>query len=159
MGGPIAWLTATRVPSVVRSLALVFTSPVGHIQAPRIACRPCTKRGHTCWPTPLISQTAWMMTRVDQRVYAARSRPGDTTAHTEEESTGSRLESKITYLREASETMATKRNHSEATGLGWPREAFRSVKCATVVIHAAKEQFFALQHAEVLKMRRKRRRW
>ena len=71
---------------------------------------------------------------------------------TDAEREESRRESETTYNREKeSGTLWTKHNHSDASGVRWPRELLKKVKCPTVVIHAAKDQLFPIQHAEALR--------
>ncbi|KAG4216829.1 hypothetical protein PC116_g34690 [Phytophthora cactorum] len=54
----------------------------------------------------------------------------------------------ITYHREReSGTMWTKTNHSDASGVRWPREALKLVKCPTVVIRGA----ISVEHAKALR--------
>jgi pimeloyl-ACP methyl ester carboxylesterase len=71
---------------------------------------------------------------------------------TEAERAESRRECEITYCREKeSGTMWTKFNHSDASGVRWPRELLKQIRCPTVVVHAAKDQIFPLKHAEALR--------
>ena len=71
---------------------------------------------------------------------------------TEEERAESRRESEETYHREKdSWTLWSKANQAGASGRRWPREELKRVACPTVVIHAVKDQFFPLQHAEAMR--------
>lgn len=152
MGGPLAWMAASRLPDTVQSLALAVTSPVGRIQDPSDDLPLMRIEGQ--WllgeafdpPEDLGDDAGWirMYTRLD---LALATRPP-----TEEERAESRRESEVTYRREKeSGTMWTKANHSAAAGVRWPRELLKQVRCPTVVIHAAKDQLFPLAHAEALR--------
>jgi pimeloyl-ACP methyl ester carboxylesterase len=71
---------------------------------------------------------------------------------TEAEREESRRESEITYYREKeSGTMWTRYNHSDASGVRWPRELLQQITCPTVIIHAAKDQIFPLEHGKALR--------
>lgn len=152
MGGPIAWLTASRLPKVVQSLALIFTSPVGRIQTPADNLPPTHREGTYLMaeafdlPDDPDDDEGWINSYT-QLALALATQPS-----TDEEKAEKRRESEVTYRREKeSGTMATKGNHSGAGGVRWPREALGLVKAPTVVIHAAKDQFFPVEHAEALR--------
>jgi len=152
LGGPISWLTASRLPNVVRSPALVVTSPVGRIQNPTDNLPPLYQEGSYLLgdafspPNDLDDDEGWINAYMRLDLALATQPP------TEEERAESRSESEITYRREKeSGTMWTKTNHSDAAGVRWPREALKHVMCPTVVIHAAKDQIFPLEHAEALR--------
>ncbi|PTB37380.1 hypothetical protein M441DRAFT_61329 [Trichoderma asperellum CBS 433.97] len=152
LGGPLAWQTASRLPGVVRSLALVFTSPVGRQQLPSDDLPQVNLEGQ--WllaeayeiPDDRDDDEGWIESymRLD---LALATRPP-----TEEEKAESRRDCEITYYREKeSGTMWTKYNHSDASGVRWPRELLKHIRCPTVIIHAAKDQIFPLKHAEALR--------
>ncbi|KAK6953591.1 hypothetical protein Daesc_005896 [Daldinia eschscholtzii] len=152
MGGPVAWLTATRLPDIVESLALIFTSPVGRIQNETDKLPPMQMEGHYLLaeaydpPTDRDDHEGWI------KNYAAMSLALATQPPTEEERAEARRIAEITYHREReSGTMWTKTNHSDASGVRWPREALKLVKCPTVVIHGAKDQLFSVEHATALR--------
>ena len=152
MGGPIAWLTAGRLPEVVRSLALIFTSPVGRIQTAADKLPSPHREG-----TYLLADAYDIPDDVDDDngwidLYTRLALALATQPSTEEEKAEKRRESEVTYRREKKNgTMASKANHSAAGCVRWPREALAMVKAPTVVIHAAKDQFFPLAHAEALR--------
>ncbi|KAL6786717.1 alpha/beta-hydrolase [Trichoderma sp. SZMC 28012] len=138
LGGTLAWQTASRLPDVVRSLALVLTSPVGRQQIPSDNLPRV--------PDDRDDDEGWIESYMRLDLALATQPP------TEEEQAESRRESEITYHREKeSGTMWTKYNHSDASGVRWPRELLKQIRCPTVVIHAAKDQIFPLKHAEALR--------
>ncbi|KAI1084751.1 alpha/beta-hydrolase [Whalleya microplaca] len=152
MGGPISWLTASRLPDRVRSLTLFVTSPVGRIQNPTDGLPPVHIEGQ--WllgeafglPDDLDDDEGWINSYMRMDLALATKPP------TEGERADSRSESEITYHREKeSGTLWTKTNQSDASGVRWPREALKDVICPTVVIHAAKDQIFPVEHAEALR--------
>ena len=152
LGGPISWLAASRLPSIVSSLALFVTSPVGRNQnatdnLPLLHYEGQYLLGEAFdLPDDLDDDEGWIntYTRLD---LALSSKPP-----TEAERAESRRESEITYRREKqSGTMWTKNNHSDASGARWPREALAHITCPTVVVHAAKDQIFPREHAEALR--------
>lgn len=152
LGGPVAWLAASRLPNTIRSLALVFTSPVGQVQVPADGLPLLHQEGSYLMadayelPDDMEDDEGWIDMYMRLDVALATRRP------TEEDRAESRRESEVTYRREKeSGTMWTKSNHSGAGGVRWPREALKQVACPTVVIHAAKDQFFPLEHAEALR--------
>ncbi|PTB66755.1 alpha/beta-hydrolase [Trichoderma citrinoviride] len=152
LGGSLAWQTAARLPDIVKSLALVLTSPVGRQQMPSDNLPPVLLEGQ--WliaeaytvPDDMDDDEAWIhsYTQLD---LALSSQPP-----TEEARAESRRESEITYYREReSGTLWTRYNHSDASGPRWPRELLKQVQCPTVVIHGAKDQIFPMKHAETLR--------
>ncbi|PKK52636.1 hypothetical protein CI102_2866 [Trichoderma harzianum] len=152
LGGTLAWQTASRLPDVVRSLALVLTSPVGRQQIPGDDLPRVHLEGQ--WllaeayeiPDNKDDDEGWIQSYMRLDLALATQPP------TEEEKAESRRESEITYYREKeSGTMWTKYNHSDASGVRWPRELLKQIRCPTVVIHAAKDQIFPLKHAEALR--------
>ncbi|PNP56794.1 hypothetical protein THARTR1_03490 [Trichoderma harzianum] len=152
LGGTLAWQTASRLPDVVRSLALVLTSPVGRQQLPNDNLPQVHLEGQ--WllaeayeiPDDRDDDEGWIQSYMRLDLALATQPP------TEEEKAESRRESEITYYREKeSGTMWTKYNHSDASGVRWPRELLKQIRCPTVVIHAAKDQIFPLRHAEALR--------
>jgi pimeloyl-ACP methyl ester carboxylesterase len=152
LGGTLAWQTASRLPDVVRSLALVLTSPVGRQQLPSDNLPRVKLEGQ--WllaeayeiPDDKNDDEGWIESYMRLDLALATQPP------TEEEKAESRRESEITYYREKeSGTMWTKYNHSDASGVRWPRELLNQVRCPTVVVHAAKDQIFPLEHAEALR--------
>ncbi|OPB41127.1 alpha/beta fold family hydrolase [Trichoderma guizhouense] len=152
LGGTLAWQTASRLPDVVRSLALVLTSPVGRQQIPSDNLPRVHLEGQ--WllaeayeiPDDRDDDEGWIQSYMRLDLALATQPP------TEEEKAESRRESEITYYREKeSGTMWTKYNHSDASGVRWPRELLKQIRCPTVVIHAAKDQIFPLKHAEALR--------
>lgn len=152
LGGTLAWQTASRLPNVVRSLALVLTSPVGRQQIPSDNLPRVHLEGQ--WllaeayeiPDDRDDDEGWIQSYMQLDLALATQPP------TEEEKAESRRESEITYYREKeSGTMWTKYNHSDASGVRWPRELLKQIRCPTVVIHAAKDQIFPLKHAEALR--------
>lgn len=152
LGGTLAWQTASRLPDVVRSLALVLTSPVGRQQIPSDNLPRVHLEGQ--WllaeayevPDDRDDDEGWIESYMRLDLGLATQPP------TEEEKAESRRESEITYYREKeSGTMWTKYNHSDASGVRWPRELLKQIRCPTVVIHAAKDQIFPLKHAEALR--------
>ncbi|KAI0845052.1 alpha/beta-hydrolase [Daldinia vernicosa] len=152
MGGPISWLTAGRLPEIVESLALIFTSPVGRIQNETDNLPSLQMEGHYTLtdafdpPTDRDDHEGWIKT------YATMSLAMATKPPTEEERADARRMSEITYYRERETgTMWSKTNHSDAAGVRWPREALKLVKCPTVVIHGAKDQLFSVEHAKALR--------
>ncbi|KAI1756169.1 alpha/beta-hydrolase [Xylaria castorea] len=152
LGGPISWQVAARLPNIVRSLALVITSPVGRQQIATDKLPPPHLEGQ--WllgeavsiPEDKDDHEAWIQSYMSIDLALATQPP------TEAERAESRRESEITYRREReSGTMWTKFNHSDASGPRWPRESLKLIKCPTVVIHAAKDQIFPMKHAEALR--------
>ncbi|KAL6886239.1 alpha/beta-hydrolase [Trichoderma longibrachiatum] len=152
LGGTLAWQTAARLPDIVKSLALVLTSPVGRQQLPSDNLPQVHLEGQ--WliaeaytvPDDPDDDEAWIQSYMQLDLALATQPP------TEEERAESRRESEITYYREKeSGTMWTKYNHSDASGVRWPRELLKQIHCPTVVIHAAKDQIFPLKHAEALR--------
>ncbi|KAK4062442.1 hypothetical protein Trihar35433_9263 [Trichoderma harzianum] len=152
LGGTLAWQTTNRLPDVVRSLALVLTSPVGRQQIPTDNLPRVHLEGQ--WllaeayevPDDRDDDEGWIESYMRLDLALATQPP------TEEEKAESRRESEITYYREKeSGTMWTKYNHSDASGVRWPRELLKQIRCPTVVIHAAKDQIFPLKHAEALR--------
>ncbi|TGJ81357.1 hypothetical protein E0Z10_g7408 [Xylaria hypoxylon] len=152
LGGPLAWQVAARLPGLTRSLALAVTSPVGRQQNPNDGLPPLNLEGQ--WllgeafsaPEDLDDDEAWIQSYISMDLALAVRPP------TEAEKAESRRESEVTYRREReSGTMWTKQNHSEASGARWPRELLKQVRCPTVVIHAAKDQIFPMEHAEALR--------
>lgn len=152
MGGPLAWMTAARLPHVVKSLALGFTSPVGRQQLPSDKLPPVHMEGQwllgEAWDPPenLDDDEGWLKHYVSMDLALACKAP------TDEEREESRRDCEVTYARERkSGTMWTKSNHSGAAGVRWPRELLKEVQCQTVVIHGEKDQIFPIQHAEALR--------
>lgn len=152
LGGTLAWQTASRLPGIVQSLALVLTSPVGRQQIPSDNLPPVHIQGQ--WligeaygiPDDLEDDEGWIESYMRLDLALATQPP------TEAERAESRRESEITYYREKeSGTLWTKYNHSDASGVRWPRELLKQIRCPTVVIHAAKDQIFPLKHAEALR--------
>ncbi|OTA04342.1 alpha/beta fold family hydrolase [Trichoderma parareesei] len=152
LGGTLAWQTAARLPDIVKSLALVLTSPVGRQQLPSDKLPQVHLDGQ--WliaeaytvPDDSEDDEAWIQSYMQLDLALATQSP------TEEERAESRRESEITYYREKeSGTMWTKYNHSDASGVRWPRELLKQITCPTVVIHAAKDQIFPMKHAEALR--------
>jgi pimeloyl-ACP methyl ester carboxylesterase len=152
LGGTLAWQTACRLPDIVRSVALVLTSPVGRQQLPSDNLPPVHMEGQ--WllgeafgvPDDLDDDQGWIdsYTRLDLALA--------TRTPTEAEREESRRESEITYYREKeSGTMWTRYNHSDASGVRWPRELLQQITCPTVIIHAAKDQIFPLEHGKALR--------
>ncbi|KAI0458876.1 alpha/beta-hydrolase [Xylaria acuta] len=151
-GGPISWQVAARLPDLVLSLALVLTSPVGRQQNANDSLPPLHLEGQ--WllgeaftvPEDQDDDEAWIQSYMSLDLALATQPP------TEAERAESRRESEITYRREReSGTMWTKYNHSDASGPRWPRESLKSIRCPTVVIHAAKDQILPMKHGEALK--------
>ncbi|KAI1876746.1 uncharacterized protein JN550_000818 [Neoarthrinium moseri] len=152
MGGPIAWLTASRLPDVVRSLALVVTSPTGRIQNGTDNLPPVYVEGSYLVseafdiPDDLDDDEGWINSYTRLHLALATRPP------TDEERAEARHESEVTYRREKeSGTIWTKWNHSDAASVRWPCEALKGINCPTVVTHAAKDQIFPLAHAEALR--------
>ncbi|KAL7787167.1 alpha/beta-hydrolase [Trichoderma ceciliae] len=152
LGGTLAWQTASRLPDIVRSLALVFTSPVGRQQIASDNLPQVHLDGQ--WliaeaysvPDDLEDDEGWIESYMQLDLALATQPP------TEAERAESRRESEITYYREKeSGTMWTKYNHSDASGVRWPRELLKQIRCPTIIIHAAKDQIFPLKHAEALR--------
>ncbi|KAK7750377.1 hypothetical protein SLS62_007676 [Diatrype stigma] len=152
MGGPLAWMAASRLPNIAQSLALIVTSPVGRIQDPTdnlplMHTEAQVLLGEAYDPPENMDDDAGWINMYSKLDLALATQPP-----TEEERAESRRESEITYRREKeSGTMWTKTNHSAAAGVRWPRELLKKVRCPTVVIHAAKDQLFPLAHAEALR--------
>lgn len=152
MGGTLAWQTAVRLPQIVHSLALVFTSPVGRQQIPSDKLPPLHMEGQ--WllgeaysvPDNLEDDEGWIDSYVQFSLALASKPP------TDGEKAEARRECEITYRREKeSGTLWTKHNHSDASGPRWPRELLGDIKCPTVVVHGVKDQIFPIQHAEALR--------
>lgn len=152
LGGPLAWQTASQLPDLVRSLALVLTSPVGRQQLPSDNLPQVNLEGQ--WllaeayeiPDDQDDDEGWIESYMRLDLALATQPP------TEEEKAESRRDCEITYYREKeSGTMWTKYNHSDASGVRWPRELLKQIRCPTVIIHAAKDQIFPLKHAEALR--------
>lgn len=152
LGGAIAWQVAARAPELARSLALVLTSPVGRQQLPRDKLPPLNLEGSWLlgeaygFPVDRDDHEGWVDLYVRLDLCLAVRPP------TEAERAESRREAEVTYRREReSGTMWTKHNHSGASGVRWPRELLKEVKCPTVVVHAERDQLFPLAHAEALR--------
>ena len=152
LGGPISWLAASRLPGIVSSLALVVTSPVGRNQNSTDNLPLLHYEGQYLLgeafdvPDDPDDDEGWinMYTRLDLAL--------STQPPTEAERAESRRESEITYRREKENgTLWTKNNHSDASGQRWPREALEIISCPTVVVHAAKDQIFPLEHSKALR--------
>ncbi|KZZ94393.1 hypothetical protein AAL_05360 [Moelleriella libera RCEF 2490] len=160
LGSTLAWQTAVRrLPSktattvMVKSLALVFTSPVGRQQRPSDNLPPLHLEGQwllgeafTIPDDPESNDDGWIAAYTQLDLALATQPPTDA------ERAESRHHSDITYRREKqSGNMWTKFNHSDASGVRWPRELLREVRCPTVVVHAEKDQLFPLRHAEAVR--------
>ncbi|KAI8964233.1 alpha/beta-hydrolase [Daldinia sp. FL1419] len=152
MGGPLAFLTAARLPDIVESLALVLTSPVGRIQNGTDNLPPMSMEGHYLLaeafdpPENFDDHQGWIETNTKMHLALATKPP------TEEEKAEARRMCEVTYYRElGTGTMRSKKNHGDATGVRWPREALGLVKCPTVVIHGAKDQLFPVEHAKAMR--------
>ncbi|KAI0862166.1 alpha/beta-hydrolase [Xylaria cubensis] len=152
LGGPISWQVAVRLPDIVRSLALILTSPVGRQQIATDKLPPTHLEGQWLlgeavdFPEDKDDDEGWI--RAYMRIDLALA----TQPPNEAEKAESRRDSEITYRREKeSGNMWTKFNHSDASGPRWPRESLKLIKCPTVVIHAEKDQIFPMQHAEALR--------
>lgn len=152
MGGPIAWQVAARLPSKVASLALCLTSPVGRQQLPTDNLPPMHLEGQ--WllgeafdpPQDENNFEAWVQFYMGLDLCLATQPP--TAAERED----SRRQSELTYRRDREGgTVFTKFHHSGASGVRWPREMLKQVKCPTVVIHGAKDQMFPAEHAAALR--------
>ncbi|KAI0016306.1 Alpha/Beta hydrolase protein [Xylariomycetidae sp. FL0641] len=153
LGGPIAWLAAARLPGVVRSLALFLTSPVGRQPEPGDALPPVKSEGRDlladafALPADLgDDEEAWVdgYSRLDLALAAV--------APTDEDRAVSRNQSEVTYRREKdSGTLWTRWNHAGASGGRWPRETLRRIRCPTVVVAAAGDQIFPIEHARALR--------
>ncbi|KAL7953835.1 alpha/beta-hydrolase [Trichoderma compactum] len=139
LGGTLVWQTVTRLPDVVRSLALVLTSPVGRQQLPNDNLPQVHLEGQ--WllavayeiPDNRDDDEGWIQSYMRLDLALATQPP------TEEEKAESRRESEIIYYRE------------KESGTMRSRELLKEIRCPTVVIHAAKDQIFPLKHAEALR--------
>lgn len=152
MGGPIAWQVAARLPSTVKSLALCLTSPVGRQQLPSDKLPPMHLEGQ--WllgeaydpPETDDDHEAWVQFYMGLDLCLATQPP------TPEERANSRRQCELTYCREReSGAIRTKFNHSAASGVRWPRDTLREVKCSTVVVYGEKDQLFPAEHATALR--------
>ncbi|TFB00282.1 hypothetical protein CCMA1212_007706 [Trichoderma ghanense] len=152
LGGTLAWQIAARLPDIVKSLGPILTSPAGRQQLP--SDNPPQVHLEGQWllaeaytvPEDLEDGEAWIQSCMQLDLALATQTP------TEEERAESRRESEIAYYREKeSGAMWTKYNHSDASGVKWPRELLKQITCPAVVIHAAKDQIFPMEHAEALR--------
>lgn len=152
LGGPLAWQTSSQLPDVVATLALILTGPVGRQQLPTEKLPPLNMEAQ--WllaeafspPEDENDDEGWIQHYMRLDLALATKPP------TEEEKAESRRECETTYWREKkSGNLFTKFNHSDASGVRWPRELLREVRCPTVIIHGAKDQLFPLKHAEAMR--------
>ncbi|CAJ2500592.1 Uu.00g034450.m01.CDS01 [Anthostomella pinea] len=141
-GGPLAWVTASRLPKIVKSLALIITSPVGARPNPADKLPPAHPEGGLVLreafklPDDKEDDDAWIKSAAAHGAGKGRIE----------------AESDTTYRREKkSGTMWTRGNHGDAACVRWPRETLKRVECPTVVIHAAKDQVFPLEYAKALR--------
>ncbi|KAI0517768.1 hypothetical protein F5B22DRAFT_654554 [Xylaria bambusicola] len=89
---------------------------------------------------------AWIEAYVNLALALATQPP------TEAERAEARRECEVTDHHEReSGTVWTKFNHSGASGLRRPRELLKQVRCPAVVVHAAKDQVFPMEHGEALR--------
>lgn len=152
MGGPISWLVAGRLSNVVKSLALVSTSPVGLAPSAADNLPPPKNMLQDLFTDSFVTtddlgdHEGWI------NLYTALDLSVATQPPTEEEKAESRSMSENAYRREReSGTIWTKSNHSVVSGGRWPREALKRVSCPTVVIHMADDQLFPIEYSEALR--------
>lgn len=151
LGGPISWLAAEQLSDIVRSLALILTSPVGAVQNDADGLPPLKSESRELLaaafelPDDLQNDRQWIERSVKLELALATQPP------TADEIAESRRNSEKTYAREKeSGTLWTKSNHSDVARVRWPRERLKKIRCPTVVVHAAKDQTFPQEHAEAL---------
>jgi pimeloyl-ACP methyl ester carboxylesterase len=153
MGGALAYAIAgQRIPEKVKSLSLIFTSPVGPVQNEDDNLPPHKEEGEEklmstlVLPSDFDDHEGWVDLYTTIDLALAFREP------TDEEKAEAREQARICYNREReSGTLWTKGNHRGAANSRWPREALKGIKCPTVVIHAEGDQFWSIEHSEALR--------